>query len=60
MDKFYTVKELAEYLNVSHSVIRKLIRSGRIQAVNYASEKRPQYRIYDGALQKFMADEYER
>jgi len=58
MDIFYTTREVAKMLKVNHRTITKLIYQGKIRAVNVGSDKKPMWRIYDGELQKFMADNY--
>ena len=59
MERFYTPDYLAKLLGCSYRRVLHLIEEGRIRAVNIGSGKRPSWRIYDGELQRFMAECYE-
>lgn len=59
-DKYYTVSELAKILRVSTRTIRTLIENQKLTAVNVGTEKRCNWRIYEGQYLKFLADSYEK
>lgn len=59
MEKFYTVSELAKLLNCSKRTVLRLIAKWKIKAVNLGGGNRPSWRIYDGELQRLMAESYE-
>jgi excisionase family DNA binding protein len=51
----YTTTEVARILGFSNWTVRDMIRRGRIEAVNVSSgDVRPNYRISDAALKKFL------
>lgn len=58
MDKFYTVQEAADYLKVHRTSIIRLIKNGKLKAVNIAptGTKYKTWRIHDSSLIKFMND----
>ena len=58
-DKYYTVVELAKVLKVSTRTIRSLIEKNRLNAVNVGTDKRANWRIYEGQYKKFLAESYE-
>ena len=60
MDKFWKISDLAKLLEVNPRTIMRLISRGEIRAVNMGTDKRAAYRIYDGELQRFMAENYEK
>ncbi len=49
-EKFYTVKEVAEYLRVHPRTIRKMILDGQVQAIKVRDE----YRIRQSALEDYI------
>lgn len=59
-DIYYTPKELARILKVNVRTIAKMIKNKRIIAVNCGTEKRALWRVSDGDLQRFMAENYEK
>ena len=58
MDKFYTILEFSKILKLNVRTVSKLIRIGKIKALNVGCEKRAIYRIYDGELKRLMAENY--
>lgn len=58
MDKYYSPKELAKMLSVSHRTVLKLIKSGKLRALNVGAGERPIYKILDGEYQRFIREEY--
>ena len=59
MDRFYTADDLAVLLKCSYRTVLNLIKCGKLRAVNVGTYKRPTWRIYDGELQRFMAESYQ-
>jgi len=59
-DKYYTPTELAEMLKVTPSTVNKLIRQGKIKAVNVGTGtgKRAHWRIFEGQYLNFLAEFY--
>ncbi len=49
-EKFYTVREVAEYLRVHPRTIRKMILDGQVQAIKVRDE----YRIRQSALEDYI------
>lgn len=45
MDEVLLVKDVMEMLSVSKPTMYKLIRDGKIRAINLGTERRPIYRI---------------
>lgn len=60
MEKFYTVKEFGALLKINIRTVNNLISSGRLKAVDVGTGKRKIWRIYDGELQRFMAESYQK
>lgn len=52
----YTVPEVAELLKCSDNLVRKLIKSGRLEATNLAdsSTKRHNYRVTAQAVREYL------
>lgn len=54
-DKLLTTREAAERLNVSRHHLKKLIRAGRLDAIDVGSgNKVPRYRISTDAIRKYI------
>ena len=55
--RFLSVPEVAQYLGLSKSAVRSLIRTGELRAVNLAREgaRRPRWAVDKRELQKFVA-----
>jgi excisionase family DNA binding protein len=49
--KTFTVEEVAEFLKVSEATVRRLIKTGQLEAVPVGN----QYRITQEALDKFLS-----
>lgn len=61
MDKTYTVFELANLLQVDRRTVSKLIKTGKILAMNIGmGKKRSHWRVHDCQLQRFLAESYEK
>ena len=58
MDKWHTIDDICKLLSVSRPTIMKLVRSGRLPAINIGGEKRPTWKIHDAAYCKFIAESY--
>jgi len=56
MEKIYTVMEAREYLKVSDSTIRRLIRAGQIKVQRLGRE----YRITESAIKDFLDSQNQR
>lgn len=60
MSEFIKISEAAKILNVHHMTIRRMIKDGRLKALNMGhGAKRKSYRIYHKEFERFMAEEYE-
>ena len=57
-EKFYTITEIANSLNISPRTVSSLIKKGKLFAVNIGTGKRQHWRVYDGQFQKFLAESY--
>lgn len=51
---FYTITEFAKKLSVHANTIRKAVRSGRISAFKFGSDKKATYRIPHSEIQRIM------
>ena len=51
----FSVKEVAEHLGVSTEHVKRLIRTGRLEASNIAVGKHPYYRISKDQLNQLLA-----
>ena len=60
MDKFYTIKEVANILSVSPRTVRNMIKTGRIRGVDVSGIVSITYRILDKELDRFVAVNYEK
>jgi excisionase family DNA binding protein len=55
MEKYYTTKQIAEFLSLHVDVVRKKIRQKEIHAINVSkSGKRPEYRISEQSLELYL------
>lgn len=52
--QFYSGKDIAALLRVSRMSVWRLIRDGKLVAVNIGSEDHPRYRITETALREYM------
>lgn len=59
MDNFLSVPEFAKILNVSKNTVLRLIRQGRIKAVDVGTKSKSVYRILDKELERFIAENYD-
>ena len=61
-DKFYTIKEVAEILKVPERLVKRMIKSKKIRALNISAGGgiRPNWRIYEKEMDRFISEEYER
>lgn len=60
MDKWYTCKELAKILKVNFRTIHKLIKVGKLKAVDFSNNAlRPYWKIHDSAYMQFIAESYQ-
>ena len=59
MKEFYTTKEFAELLSVDFRQVIKLIKAGKIRAINVSLGKNPHYRILCKEYLRFIAEQYE-
>lgn len=55
MDRRYTTDDVAAMYATTVDNVRRWIRQGRLQAVNLATKKRPDYRITPEQLAQFEA-----
>lgn len=55
---YFTAREVASILRISHDKVLTVIKRGKLEAVNVAaaSSKRPQFRIRKSALERFVSD----
>lgn len=54
-EDFLKVKEIATVMRVSSSVVVRLIKEGRLPALNVSSGTRPTYRVSREAFEKFKS-----
>lgn len=59
-DKYFTVQDMAEMLLINKRTVLSLIKRKILKAVNVGTEKRANWRIYEGQYLSFLADSYER
>ena len=53
-DKLYTANEVAEILNVHPETVRRYIREGLLEAKVLGKRDRPQYRISEAQLRRYI------
>ncbi len=56
MDKWYSLTEISLLLKISRQTVSKLIRNGKLDAVNVSSDRRPEWRIHDTHYVRFIAE----
>jgi excisionase family DNA binding protein len=59
MDKFYTVKEVAELLRVSESSVRNYVHRGIIKAIRIGAGKRATIRIPQSEIDALIGKDLE-
>ena len=57
MKEFYTTSEFAEFLSVDKRTVIKLIKAGKLNAVNISSGNKPSYRILCKEYLRFISEE---
>ena len=60
MDEFLTPKEVATILKISKRSVINMIQNKKIKALILSGEKRFQYRILRGELDRMIAEEYQK
>ena len=58
MEKFYSVRQLAEILDVHPNTVRKMIKQNRLHPINIGSEKKPTYKIPAADLLRLEAESF--
>ncbi|MFL5340276.1 MAG: helix-turn-helix domain-containing protein [Gemmataceae bacterium] len=53
MDKYHTIKQVAAHLEVNHKTVRKLIKSGKLEAIKLGKV----YRISETAISRYHDQE---
>lgn len=56
MEKMYSIKEAKEFLGVSDSTIRRLIRSGHLRAVRFGDKATAHPRISESSLNNLIKE----
>jgi len=59
-DEYLRPSEVAGILKVSTRTVLKMIETGKLKALVLSGDKRKNYRILSGELDRFAAEEYER
>ncbi len=59
LQKFYTVKELADILRVHPQTVLRLIKDKRLHPINVGSIKRAKYAIPEDDLLRLRAESFE-
>lgn len=54
MNQFKTTTQVAELFNCDAETVRKLIRRKALESVNLGSKERPNWRITEDAINKFI------
>lgn len=58
--EFYTVKEVANILNVCTQTVTSMIKDGRLKALEVAGSKRITYRIRKHEIDRIEAESWEK
>ncbi len=58
--EFYTVKEVANILNVCNQTVIAMIRAGRLRAIEVSGSKRITYRICKHELDRIRAEGWDK
>ncbi len=53
MEQMLSVKQVSELLNISKPTVVRLIKSGRLKAINAGSAKMKLYRVFRKSLEDF-------
>ena len=56
MDKWYSLTEISGILRITRQTASKLIRNGKLKAINVSSGKRPEWRIHDTHYLQFISE----
>ena len=54
MEQYYTVIEVSNILNLCHLTVRRLIKTGKLSAINVGTGKKNLWRISKTKLNEFM------
>ena len=57
-NEFLTPQDVALALKISPKTVLKMIKDGRLVAIEIAGDKRKTYRILSGELDRYIAGEY--
>ena len=58
-DKFYTLDEVAERMQITKRTVQRLIKAGKLKSINLGVGKRPVIRVWQKELDRFVSEQYE-
>lgn len=60
MDKYYTIKQVADIWGVCQDLVRDEIKNNNLKHIRIGNNNRSPIRIYQKELDRYMAEKYEK